>query len=69
MNRKFKLDQYEICTNFKSDNTLSLTVEFLPTNEFFQNSGVELMRIKKDTVIATLERKSEKNLTCTYCVM
>ena len=27
---------------------------------------VELTRIKKDTVFATLEKKSEKNLKCTY---
>lgn len=68
MNRKFKVDQYEICTNFKNDNVLSISVEFLPTGEYYLNEACELMRIKKDTVIATLERKSEKNLTCTYLV-
>ena len=58
MNRKFKIDQYEICVNFKSDNVLSMTVEFMPTGEYYLNENVELMRIKKDTVFATLERKS-----------
>ena len=65
MNRKFRFDNLEICTNFKSENVLYITAEDIVTEEYFMNETVELMRIKKDTVFATLDRKSEKNLRCT----
>ena len=38
----------------------------IATGEHFQNESVELMRISKDTVLASLERKSEKNLKCEF---
>lgn len=52
--------------NFKTDNCLTVIAEFLPTGEHFRNDAVELMRINKETVIAALERKSEKNLRCEF---
>ena len=58
MNRKFKVENYEICTNFKSDNIMYITAEDITTDEYFSNETVELMRIKKDTVFAALEKKS-----------
>lgn len=66
MSRKIKHEQYEVVVAFKTDNCLSITAEFLPTNEHFSNSSAELMRINKDTVLASLERKSEKNLRCEF---
>ena len=58
------MDKHQVCVHFKNDNNLSMTVEYLPTGEYFINENIELIRIKKDTVIATLERKSEKHLLC-----
>jgi hypothetical protein len=66
MARKIKHDQYEVIISFKTDNCLSVTAEFLPTNEHFSNNSIELMRINKDTVIAALEKKSEKHLRCEF---
>jgi len=37
---------------------MTISAEYLPTGEFFLRENVELMRIKKDTVMAALERKS-----------
>lgn len=31
MNRKFKFDNYDICTNFTTENVLSITAEDLTT--------------------------------------
>lgn len=47
MNQKFIIDQYEVCTNFKSDNALAISAEYLPTGQYFGNEAVELMRIKR----------------------
>lgn len=58
MNQKFTLDQYEVCISFKNDNVIVASAEYLPTGEYFTSGTVELTRIKKDTIIATLERKS-----------
>ena len=69
MNKKYKLDSYEITVLFKADNVMAIDVEYLPTHEFFSNPSVELMRIKKETVMATLEKKSEKNLFCKFWVI
>lgn len=64
MSRKIKHEQYEVVVNFKTDNIMSITAEFTPTGELFSNNGAELMRINKETVMASLERKSEKHLRC-----
>lgn len=68
MNRKFRVNNYEIVTNFKNDNNLYIAVQDIQTEEYFLNETVQLMRIKKDTVFATLEKKSEKNLKCTLFI-
>lgn len=69
MNRKFTFDQYDICFNFKTDNVMTVSAEYLPTGEYFLGENLELMRIKKDTVFAIFEKKSEKNLKCKICVI
>lgn len=66
MSRKIRHEQYEVVVNFKTDNILSVTAEFTPTGELFSNNGAELMRINKETVLASLERKSEKHLRCEF---
>lgn len=66
MNQKFTVDQYELCLSFKNENIMTASAEFLPTGEHFLSETIELMRIKKDTVLATLQRKSEKNLRCEF---
>ena len=40
MNRKFRLENYEICTNFKSDNVMYVTAEDINTDEYFSNETV-----------------------------
>ena len=40
MNRKFRFDNLEICTNFKSENVLQITVEDIQTDEYFANETV-----------------------------
>lgn len=40
MSRKIKNDQYEVIVNFKNANCLSISAEFLPTNEHFSNNTV-----------------------------
>lgn len=66
MTKRIKHEHYEIIVSFKTDNCLSISAEFLPTGEHFRNNAVELMRINKETVLASLERKSEKNLRCEF---
>ncbi len=66
MTTKFTYEGYTICVSFRSDNALSMTASYNLTGEHFINDMVELGKIKKDTVIATLGRKSEKNLWCTF---
>ena len=43
-----------------------MTASYNLTGEHFMNYMIELGKIKKDTVIATLARKSEKHLWCTF---
>lgn len=66
MTQKFNYEGYTICVTFRSDNALSMTASYNLTGEHFINDMLELGKIKKDTVIATLARKSEKNLWCTF---
>ena len=66
MTQKFNYDGYTVCVTFRSDNALSITASHNLTGEHFINDMVELGKIKKDTVLATLGRKSEKNLWCTF---
>jgi hypothetical protein len=36
------------------------------SGDYFLNEKVELTKIKKDTIIATLSRKNEDHLKCNY---
>lgn len=58
MNKSYKVGEYEVTVSFKSDTVMMINAEHIPTQEIFANEGAELMRIKKDTVVATLEKKS-----------
>lgn len=40
MNQKFQLKDYELCVNFKSDNVLSISAEYLSTGQYFINENV-----------------------------
>jgi len=64
MSNKFSYDNYTITVDFKTDFSLSITASDLYTGDIFINEAVELTKIRKDTVIATLLRKNEKNLKC-----
>jgi hypothetical protein len=64
MTTKFTYDGYTVTATFRNDNSLSMTASYNLTGENFINEMVELTKIKKDTVLATLSRKSEKNLRC-----
>ncbi len=66
MTQKFNYDGYTICLAFRTDNAFSVTASHNLTGEMFINQMVELGKIKKDTVLATLSRKTEKNLWCTF---
>lgn len=69
MSSKFTYDGYTITVAFKNDFCLSMTASLLLTGEHFMNDTVELTKIKKDTVLATLSKKSEKNLRCNQWLM
>ena len=66
MTQKFNYEGYTICVTFRSENSFSITASYNLTGEHFINDMVELGKIKKDTVLATLARKSEKNLWWTF---
>ena len=66
MTQKFVYDGYTVCVSFRSENALAMTASHNLTGEHFINDMVELGKIKKDTVIAALARKSEKNIWCTF---
>lgn len=65
MNHKFTYDNYTLTADFKNDFALTLTASDLYSGDSFLNEHVELTKIKKDTIIAALTRKNEKNLKCT----
>lgn len=67
MSLKFNYDNYTLTTLFKDDFNLSLTASDNFTGDYFINENVELTKIKKDTIIATLARKSENQLKCNTC--
>lgn len=66
MSSKFTYDNYTITVEFKNDFNLSITASDNYSGDYFLNEGVELTKIKKDTVIATLSRKNENNLKCKF---
>jgi len=64
MSTKFNYENFTITVDFKNDFALSMTVSDNFTNDYFINEAVELTKIKKDTILATLARKNEQNLKC-----
>lgn len=69
MSKSYKVGDYKISVVFQTDNVMTINAEHIATHEFFANQAAELMRIKKDTVLATLEKKSEKNLHCKFTLI
>ena len=64
MSCKYTYDNYTVTVDFKSDFSLAITASDVYTGDYFINEAVELTKIKKDTIIAALTRKNEKNLKC-----
>lgn len=58
MSNKFIYDNYTITVDFKTDFSLSITASDVYSGDYFMNEAVELTKIKKDTIIATLLRKN-----------
>lgn len=58
MTLKYNYDNYTITTTFRNDFNLSITASDNFSSDYFINENVELTKIKKDTIIATLSRKS-----------
>lgn len=69
MSIKFNLGNYTITADFKDDFNLSMTASDNFTGDYFLNEKVELTKIKKDTIIATLSRKNEEHLRCKSAYM
>lgn len=65
MSCKYSYDNYTVTADFRNDFCLSITASDLITGDVFINEVVELTKIKRDTVVAALTRKNEKNLQCT----
>lgn len=65
MSIKFSYDNYTITADFRDDFNLSMTASDNFSGDYFLNERVELTKIKKDTIIATLARKNEDHLKCT----
>jgi|JI9StandDraft_1071089.scaffolds.fasta_scaffold187849_1 hypothetical protein len=65
MSSKYNYDNYVITVDFKEATALSMTASDVYSGDIFINENVELSKITKDTVIAALARKNEKNLHCT----
>lgn len=64
MFHKFNYDTFVVTANFRDEYSLSLTASDSLSGDFFINEQVELTKIKKDTIIATLSRKCENQLKC-----
>jgi hypothetical protein len=45
-----------------------MTASDIYTGDRFINESIELTKIKKDTIVAVLSRKNEKNLRCNSIV-
>jgi hypothetical protein len=58
MSIKFNYDQFTITTDFANDFNLSMTVLDNYSGDYFINEKIELTKIRKDTIIATLSRKN-----------
>lgn len=69
MSSKFNYDNFTITVDFKNDFHLAMTVSDNYTGDFFINESIELTKIKKETILATLSRKSESHLKCKYCLI
>lgn len=64
MSNKYSYDSYTITVDFKTDFEMAITASDVFNGDVFINEKVELTKIKKDTVVAALGRKNEKNLIC-----
>ena len=64
MTQKFVYGEWALYITFKTENVFSMMVSSNLTNEVYSNDAIELSKIKKDTVIATMDQKNEKNLRC-----
>lgn len=64
MFHKFNYNTFVVTANFKDDYNLAITASDSLSGDFFINESVELTKIKKDTIIATLSRKCENQLKC-----
>ena len=64
---KHTYDGYTLTVEFKDEQQFAITASDTYTGETFINEEVELTTIKKDTVLAALTRKNEKNIACTLC--
>lgn len=69
MSIKFNYGNYTITADFKDDFNLSMTASDNFSGDYFLNEKVELSKIKKDTIIATLSRKNEEHLKCKSTIM
>lgn len=65
MSNKFTYEGYTLTTQFTNDFTCSMGVSDNITGEFYMNNKVQLTKIKKDTILATLNNKNPKCLKCT----
>ena len=69
MSIKFNYGNYTITADFKDDFNLSMTASDNFSGDYFLNEKVELNKIKKDTIIATLSRKNEEHHKCKSTIM
>lgn len=65
MSSKYNYDNYVVTVDFKEPTALAITASDVYSGDIFINENVELSKITKDTVIAALTKKNEKNLYCT----
>ncbi len=69
MSTKYTYDNYTITVDFKNDLHLAMTASDVFSGDIFINENIELTKIKKDTIIAALTRKNEKNLMCKWRII
>ena len=58
MSGKYTYDNYTLTVEVKDGSKMSITASDLLTGDIFWNEGVQLNKIKSDTVVAALSRKN-----------
>ena len=58
MSGKYNYDNYTLTVDIRSANELSITASDLLGGDIYINEGVVLDKIKADTVVAALSRKT-----------